>query len=66
MHWIALATVVAAPTAYVFASFTATIVVLIAGATTFCVGHYVVFMHIHENRLTIRSAKQTLAATRRR
>jgi hypothetical protein len=65
MKWLAIATAVIAPIAYLVHSLTAAIVVVIIGGSLFLVGHYVVFMHIHENKLTIKSAKQSIAALRR-
>jgi len=61
MKWVAIATVVLSALAYA-ASHTVGIFALLVGGSAFGVGHYVLFMHIHENKLTIRSARQTIAA----
>jgi len=65
LKWVAIVTLLASPAA--LAAFGATVgaFVLIIGGSAFFVGHYVVFMHIHENTLTIRSAKQTIASITR-
>ncbi len=60
MKWIAIATIVAAAVAR-FHGITACIVVAIFGASLFFVGHYVVFMHIHECNLTLKTVRRKRA-----
>ncbi len=61
LKWILVATCLVAPLVYVVNS-TIAVIVALTGISGFFVGHYVVFMHLEENRLTIRSAKQSLAS----
>ena len=62
MKWVAIATVVLAAAGYLWMGVYTGIFVLIIGGSVFFIGHYVVFMHIHENKLTIKSARQTIAS----
>jgi hypothetical protein len=59
LKWVLLATVVLAPLVWL-ASATAALLVAIGGVSMFFVGHYVVFMHLHENKLTIASARRCI------
>ncbi len=59
LKWVLLATIVVAPLLWV-ASATAALVVAIGGASMFFVGHYVVFMHLQENKLTIANARRRI------
>jgi len=58
--WVAIATLVVAPILYFASGMTAMIIALIVGGSVFGVGQYVVFAHIQENKLTIKSARQML------
>jgi hypothetical protein len=62
MKWIAIATLVLSATAYLWRGGYYGLFVLIVGGSAFFIGHYVVYMHIHENNLTMKSAKQSIAA----
>jgi fatty acid desaturase len=62
MKWVAAATVILALGGYLWMGVYTGIFVLIIGGAIFFIGHYVVFMHIHENKLTIKSARQTIAS----
>lgn len=62
MKWLGIATVVAAAITYVAYTHYGGVFVLIVGGSAFFVGHYVVYMHIHENKLTIKSARQRIAS----
>ena len=62
LKWVAVATLVAAALTYVAYTHYGAVFVLIVGGSAFVVGHYVVYMHIHENKLTIRSARQRIAS----
>lgn len=64
MIWVAVATLIASPIAYVAIGHVVAAFVFVVGGSAFFVGHYVVFMHIHENKLTIKSARQTIASLR--
>ncbi len=59
LKWVLLATVVVAPLVWL-ASPTAALLVAIGGVSTFFVGHYVVFMHLNENKLTIANARRRI------
>ncbi len=63
MKWVLLATLVATPLAFLW-NVTAGILVGIGGLSMFGVGHYVVYMHIQEDKLTIANAKRRIAALR--
>ena len=65
MKWVAVATVVLSSAAYFVISHMTALFVLLVGIGTFCVGHYVVYMHIYENKLTIKSAKESIASLRK-
>lgn len=60
--WIAIVTVALSLVAYFWRGGYTGLFVLIVGGSAFFVGQYVVYMHIQENRLTIRSAKQSIAS----
>ena len=60
MKWVAVATVILALGGYLWMGVYTGVFVLIIGGSIFFIGHYVVFMHIHENKLTIKSARQTI------
>ncbi len=62
MKWVAIATAILFLPAYIWLGATVAVFVVIAGGSVFLVGHYVLFAHLHENRLTIRSAKQMIAS----
>jgi len=62
LKWIAIATLVLSPIAYYAINTTVAAFTFMIGGSAFLVGHYVVYMHIHENKLTIKSAKQTIAS----
>lgn len=64
MKWIAVATAVLSALAYFVIGHTVGVFVLVVGGSAFFVGHYVVYAHIQENKLTIKSAKQMIAALR--
>ena len=66
MKWVGVATLVLSPVAYFWFGGYVGLFVLICCGSVFFVGHYVVFMHIHENKLTITSAKQSIAAVQRK
>lgn len=59
LKWLAIATLVAIVPARFF-SLTAAIVVTIFGASLFFVGHYVVYMHIHESKLVLAQCRKKL------
>jgi fatty acid desaturase len=61
INWLGVAAIVAAAVARAF-GFVPMIVTGIFGATLFFVGHYVVYMHIHESKLTLRQLKKSLAS----
>jgi fatty acid desaturase len=62
MKWVAVVTLVLSVAAYRWFGTYPVVFVLIIGASVFFVGHYLVYMHIHENRLTIKSPRQTIAS----
>jgi hypothetical protein len=62
MKWVAIVTLAASVATYFAYSHLAGAFVLIVGGSAFFVGHYVVYMHLYENRLTIKSAKQMIAS----
>jgi hypothetical protein len=62
MKWVAIATLVAFVVTFFAISHTVGVFVVLVGGSAFLVGPYVVYMHMHENRLTIKSAKETIAS----
>jgi uncharacterized membrane protein YhaH (DUF805 family) len=62
LWWIVVVTIALSLVAYVWRGGYAGLFVLIVGGSAFFVGQYVVYMHIQENRLTIRSARQSIAS----
>jgi hypothetical protein len=61
LKWILVITCLVSPLVYFLNSAIAVIVAL-TGISGFFIGHYVMLMHIEENKLTIKSAKQSLAS----
>lgn len=59
LKWVLLATVILTPLTWLLSA-TAALVVAVTGVSIFFVGHYVVFMHIHENKLTIANARRRI------
>ena len=59
LKWLLAATVVVAPLVWLLSA-TAALLVAIGGVSMFFVGHYVVFMHLHENKLTMANARRRI------
>jgi hypothetical protein len=62
LWWVVAVTLTLFIAAYFWRGGYTALFVLIVGGSAFFVGQYVVYMHIHENRLTIQSAKQSIAS----
>ena len=62
LWWVVVVTLALSLGAYFWRGGYTGLFVLIVGGSVFFVGQYVVYMHIHENRLTIQSAKQSIAS----
>jgi len=60
--WVLVATLAIAPVALVF-NHVAAAITLGAGAALFCVGHYIVLMHIQEDTIALRQARAAVQYT---